>query len=99
MEKIDTDYKQHNWKVKLNFSNRDMAPLIMWLQFAAVFFWDLISYLLRNEEKCFALKAPPPPPLETRNPWGVVLNVVFFSWNNNNLPVDSEFHRSLQLIN
>ena len=30
MEKIDTDYKQQNWKVKLNFLNpfnRDVAPL------------------------------------------------------------------------
>ena len=27
MEKIDTDYKQQNWKVKLNPFNRDVAFL------------------------------------------------------------------------
>ena len=54
-----------------------------------LFFWSLISYFLRNEAKCFTLKAPP-------KPVGVVVHVVFFSWNNNNVAVDSEFHCSLQ---
>ena len=53
------------------------------------FFLSLISYFLRNEAKCFTLKAPP-------KPVGVVVHVVFFSWNNNNVAVDSEFHCSLQ---
>ena len=37
----------------------------------------------------------PPPPLK---PVGVVVHVVFFSWNNNNVTVDSEFHCSLQKL-
>ena len=53
-------------------------------------FLGLISYdVLRNEEKYFTLKAP----LKLR---GLVLNVVFFSWNNHNTVVDSEFPCSLQ---
>ena len=52
-------------------------------------FWSLISYFLRNEAKCFTLKAP-------LKPVGVVAHLVFFSWNNNNVAVDSEFHCSLQ---
>ena len=42
------------------------------------FFWSLISYFLRNEAKCFTLKA-------TLKPLGVFVHVVFFSWNNNNI--------------
>ena len=45
-----------------------------------LFFWSLISYFLRNEAKCFTLKAP-------LKPVGVVVHVVFFSWNNNNSPL------------
>ena len=48
-----------------------------------------ISYFVRNEAKCFTLKATP-------KPVGVVVHVVFFSWNNNNDAVDSEFQCSLQ---
>ena len=36
-----------------------------------LFFWSLISYFLRNEAKCFTLKASP-------KPVGVVVHVVFF---------------------
>ena len=61
----------------------------MWLQFAFVFLESFFIYFLRNEAKCFTLKAPP-------KPVGVVVHVVFFSWNNNNVAVDSEFHCSLQ---
>ena len=45
-----------------------------------LFFRSLISYFLRNEAKCFTLKACP-------KPVGVVVHVVFFSWNNNNSPL------------
>ena len=50
----------------------------MLLQFAFVYFLSLISNFLRDEAKCFTLKA-------TLKPLGVFVHVVFFSWNNNNI--------------
>ena len=44
---------------------------------------------MANCEKCFSLK-------ELLKPVGVVVHVVIFSWNNNNVAVESEFLCSLQ---
>ena len=61
-------------------------PIANYVATVCICFFD---YFLRNEAKCFTLKARP-------KLVGVVVHVVFFSWNNNNVAVDSEFHCSLQ---
>ena len=60
----------------------------MWLQFAFVFLKANFIFSKKRSE-VFYFEGPP----ETG---GVSCHVVFFSWNNNNVAVDSEFHCSLQ---
>ena len=56
----------------------------MWLQFAFVFSKSNFIFSSWNEAKRFTLKAP-------LKPVGVVVHVVFFSWNNNNFSAEIVF--------
>ena len=60
----------------------------MWLQFASVFL-KCNSIVSKKLSKVFYFEGP-------LKPVGVVVHLVFFPWNNNNVAVDSEFHCSLQ---
>ena len=59
----------------------------LWLNLTA---WN--SPNPKKTKQSVLLWRPPPPP----RPVGVVVHVVLFSWNNNNVGVDSKFHCSLQ---
>ena len=72
----------HRWicRLWLNLTAwNSQKPIVNYVATVCIFFfWSLISYFLRNEAKCFTLKAPLKPVV-------IVVHVVFFSWNNNDI--------------